>query len=709
MKKQGGPLRTIIVASAAILLLPMSLQSAFAAHETKPVKASPTQAHANITFDWPGIGLSADEQRYARLDQIDAKNINRLGLVSSFDLSEYPHVVTAPVAVNGVIYLAAGLSVIHAVDAESGALLWKYDPEITKQPGANKMRLGWGTRGITYGYGKIYFGTVDGRLIALDAARGKLVWSRMTVAVNDARSITGPPRVFDGKVIIGHGGADYGPVRGYVTTYDAKTGKQLWRFYTVPGNPADGFEDEAQKMAARTWTGEWWKLGGGGTVWNAITYDKALNRIYLGTGNGAPWNQKIRSPQGGDNLFLCSIVALDATTGKYIWHYLINPGETWDYNAAFEMILADLKIHGKTRKVLMQAPKNGFFYVIDRVTGKLISADPLVKVTWASKIDLKTGRPVETPGSRYENGEVLMWPGSIGGHNWLPMSFSPKTGLVYIPVIELPGYFTDKGVDLKHWKPTPQIQLNTGLASTLEAELSTKIGSSRLMAWDPANRKTAWQTDTPAVINGATFATESDLVFQNQVDGNMLVHDAFTGQTLGKIDTGGPSIAPPITFMSHGRQYVAVIAGLTGPIAAANAGFIRMPAREQPKRLLVYALDGKAPMTPFADEARKPLPLLSSDFVVDPQKAGRGLQIYNSTCFLCHGPGAVSAGAAPDLRASATPLSLGALRSVVKDGALKERGMPQFDELNDDDLIALQNYIRMRADKGLEASKSPTP
>jgi quinohemoprotein ethanol dehydrogenase len=705
MKNPGHSWHHAVASCAAILLMSLAAPGARAADAAPPI--NPATATTNV--DWPGIGLSADEQRYVRVNQIDAQNVNRLALVSSFDLSAYAHVVTAPIAVDGVIYFAAGLSVIHAVDAASGTLLWKYDPEITRQPGAKKMRLGWGTRGITYGYGKIYFGTADGRLIALNATTGQLVWSQLTVGVDDARSITGPPRVFDGKVIIGHGGADYGPVRGYVTTYDAATGKQLWRFYTVPGNPADGFEDDAQKLAAKTWSGEWWKLGGGGTVWNAITYDKQLNRIYLGTGNGAPWNQKIRSPQGGDNLFLCSIVALDATTGKYLWHYQINPGETWDYNAAFEMILADLKIHGTTRKVLMQAPKNGFFYVIDRVTGKLISADPLVKVTWASKIDLKTGRPVEVPGSRYENGEVLMWPGSIGGHNWLPMSFSPKTGLVYIPVIELPGFYTDKGIDLKHWKPTPQIQLNTGLASTLEAELSANVGSSRLMAWDPVNRKIVWQNDTPAVINGATFATESNLVFQNQVDGNMLVHDARTGQTLAKIDTGGPSIAPPISFVAHGRQYVAVIAGLTGPIAAANAGFIRMPAREQAKRLLVYALDGKAVMPPLPDDSRQPLPLLASDFAVDQDKAHRGLAIYNATCFLCHGPGAVSAGAAPDLRASPIPLSFDTFRAVVAGGGLKERGMPQFDELSDDDLVALQHYIRLRADKGIATSKGSSP
>ena len=667
--------------------------------------AAPSNVEASRTevskiYNWTGIGLDSDETRFVRLNQITPENINQLGLVSSFDLSGSPHVVSAPVAANGVIYFSSGVSVIHAVDAATGNLLWKYDPEVAKV-NPEKMRIGWGSRGITYADGKIFWGTTDGRLIAISADKGELLWSQMTVEPDDARSITGPPRVFDGKVIIGHGGADYGPVRGYVTAYDQNSGKQLWRFYTVPGNPADGFENKAMEMAAKTWKGEWWKYGGGGTVWNAMTYDKELNRIYLGTGNGAPWNQKIRSPGGGDNLFLCSIVAVDATTGEYIWHYQINPGETWDYNAATEMILADLSIEGKDRKVLMQVPKNGFFYVLDRVTGELISADPVAKVTWAKEIDMKTGRPVENPGMRFENGEeTFMWPGGFGAHTWLPMSFSPKTGLVYVPIIELPGFYTEKGMKIEGWKSTDKIEMNTGVGSAFEMEPTDEVGSSHLLAWDPVKKQAAWDVPTPAIVNGATFVTETNLVFQNQVDGRFVARDALTGKEVWSTNLGGPSVAPTISFMADGKQYIAVTVGIGGPPANANAGFIRMRAREQPKRLLVFALDGKAEM-PLSGNTDRPVPLAVPSFKVDKEKALAGRATFNSVCFLCHGPSAVSGGGAPDLRSSGVPLSYDAMSSVIRDGAMLERGMPIFDELSDEDIVNLQHYIRMRAEDAL--------
>lgn len=650
-------------------------------------------------IDWPGIGYNSDEQRYVDMDQVNAENINRLGLVSTFDLSQYSAVVSAPVEANGTIYLSAGLSVVHAIEAETGKLLWKYDPEVAKL-GGDKMRLGWGTRGITYANGKIYWGTTDGRLLAVNAETGELVWSVMTVEPNDYRSITGPPRVFNGKVIIGHGGADYGPVRGYVTTYDAETGEQLWRFYTVPGNPDDGFESEAMAMAAETWTGEWWKYGGGGTVWNAMTYDKELNRIYLGTGNGAPWNWRIRSPEGGDNLFLCSIVALDADTGEYVWHYQINPAEMWDYNAANEMVLADLEIDGEPRKVVMQAPKNGFFYVIDRESGQLISAEPIAKINWAEKIDLKTGRPVEVPEARYAEKGFFIWPGGFGAHSWLPMSYSPKTKLVYIPVVELPGYYDDQGIDLKNWKAAPQIQMNTGVSSAFDMEPTDEFGESRLTAWDPVAKKAAWIAKTPHVVNGGVISTSSNLVFQNHVDGNFVAYDALTGEKLWSFYLGAPSVAPPITFMANGKQYFAVTTGLTGPPANANSGHIRVNARLQPKRLMVFALDGKVEV-PGGDNLTPEAPLVG-DFKVDEEKAKRGVQVFNATCFLCHGPGAVSGGNAPDLRASPMVLNKELFTSVVRDGILRERGMPNFTELTDEDIELLQHYIRSKADKSLE-------
>jgi quinohemoprotein ethanol dehydrogenase len=409
--------------------------------------------------------------------------------------------------------------------------LWKYDPKVT----GYKMRLAWGSRGMAFWKGKIYAGTQDGRLFAVDATSGKLVWETQTTEPADVRYITGAPRVFNGKVVIGHGGADMGPTRGYVTAYDANTGKQLWRFYVVPGDPAKGFENKAMQMAAKTWRGEWWKFGGGGTVWNSMTYDPEFNRLYLGTGNGDPWNQKIRSPGGGDNLFLCSIVALDADTGEYLWHYQTNPGETWDFNSTMDIVLATLSINGAPRKVLMHAPKNGFFYVIDRENGKLISAQKFAKVTWAERVDLESGRPVEVPGSRYESGEALIWPGSFGAHNWQPMSYSPDTGLVYIPARDLPTYYNDRGVNLESWKPTPldALGVRPGFTATQgSGDVAPDTGTGFLLAWDPVRQKEVWRQSDAGVTNGGALSTHGGLVFQGLADGQFVAYDAVSGAAL---------------------------------------------------------------------------------------------------------------------------------------------------------------------------------
>lgn len=692
----GLDLRFIKKGSALLAGLSVCLIAACSQAKTDPEAVSAAQSGR---VDWAGIGYNSKEQRYVELDQVNADNIDRLGLVSTYDMSQYPFVVSAPVAADGIIYFASGLAVVQAVEASTGKLLWEYDPEVAKH-NPEKMRIGWGTRGVTYAEGKIYWGTVDGRLLAVDAKSGELVWSVMTVEPDDARSITGPPRYFDGKVIIGHGGADYGPVRGYVTAYSADTGEQLWRFYTVPGNPADGFENDAMEMAAETWTGEWWKFGGGGTVWNAMTYDEELNRIYLGTGNGAPWNHRIRSPEGGDNLFLCSIVALDADTGEYIWHYQINPAEMWDYNAATEMVLADLEIDGEPRKVVMQAPKNGFFYVLDRTDGSLISAEPIAKVNWAEKIDLETGRPVEVPEARYTDEGFFIWPGGFGAHSWFPMAYSPKTKLVYIPVVELPGYYDDNGIDIANWEPEPRIQMNTGVTSAFDLDPTDEFGESRLTAFDPASAKEVWRVKTPAVVNGGVIATSTNLIFQNQVDGKFVARDATTGEEIWSYDLGAPSIAPPITFMSGGTQYFALITGMTGPPANANAGHIRFPARSQPKRLMVFALDGNLQI-PDDGILEPEVPIAVPDFAVDEAKVVRGIQAYNATCFLCHGPGVVSGGNAPDLRASYMMLDTDVLTMVLKDGTLQERGMPAFSELSVEDIEAIQHYVRSKANQAL--------
>ncbi len=641
--------------------------------------------------NWPAFGRGFDEQRYSPLNQIDKRTIGRLGLAWSLELNDVWNVSTQPVAVDGVLYFAAGFSVIHAVNAVTGELLWKYDPKVR----GRKMRMAWGSRGMTYYDGKVYAGTQDGRLFALDAKTGALVWETLTTEADDNRYITGAPRAFNGKIIIGHGGADFGQVRGYVTAYDANTGAQLWRWYVVPGNPADGFENAAMAMAAKTWTGEWWKYGGGGTVWNAITYDPEFNRVYLGTGNGSPWNHKLRSPGGGDNLFLCSVVALDADTGEYVWHYQTTPGESWDYNSSMDMVLATIAIDGAPRKVILHAPKNGFFYVIDRETGKLISAEKIGKVTWAERIDLATGRPVEIRGARYENGEALIWPGSGGVHNWHPMAYSPDTGLTYIPVREMAGYYNDEGRDPKTWQMTPNDVL--GLRGFFD-DIPKTAGTSALLAWNPVTQKAAWRVPTPGATNGGVLVTRGGLVFQGQADGRFIARDADTGAELWSYDMGVGTQAPPATYAVDGKQYVTILAGWAGaPMLlgslSAQHGWV---GRAYPRRVLTFALDGHAQLPPSPPPSPTVEKVDDPSFIVDPALAERGKHVYKD-CVICHGTAVVAGGYAPDLRASHVPLSASAFAAIVRDGALENRGMPAFPELSDQDLEALRHYIRERA------------
>jgi PQQ-dependent dehydrogenase (methanol/ethanol family) len=391
----------------------------------RPVTAQRLENADAEPGNWMSHGRTYSEQRFSPLDQINASNLSRLKLAWYYDIDEYRPVEATPIVVDGVMYSTAAWGVVYAIDAATGKQLWKYDPRTDKAWDVHTCCRAV-NRGVAVWNDKVYVGTTDGRLVALNAATGTPVWSKLTIDPAWPYSITGAPRVARGKVIIGNSGADLG-VRGYVTAYDSETGNQLWRFYTVPGNPAGGFENDAMRMAAKTWTGEWWKFGGGGTVYDAIVYDPDLDLVYIGVGNGSPWNQHVRSPGGGDNLFLASIVALNAETGAYVWHYQTAPGEEWDYTATQPIILADLRIEGVVRKVLMQAPKDGFFYVLDRKTGALISAEKFVPTNWASGVDPKTGRPVEIAAAHHPDGKPIeLQPGAYGGHNWNPMSFSPK-------------------------------------------------------------------------------------------------------------------------------------------------------------------------------------------------------------------------------------------------------------------------------------------
>lgn len=645
--------------------------------------------------DWPAYGRTYGEQHFSPLTDINDRNVQSLGLAWSMDLAA-GNPATIPVEVGGVLYVSSGLSIVRAVNAVSGQLLWQYDPKVAERAG-QKLRDAWGIRGIAYWQGKVFTGTQDGRLIAIDAKTGKELWSVLTIDKDDHRFITGAPRVFDGKIIIGHGGADGGNTRGYVTTYDTETGKQLWRFHTVPGNPADGFENTAMEMAAKTWTGEWWKYGGGGTAWNAFTYDAETDTVFVGTGNGAPWNHKIRSPQGGDNLFLCSMIALDAKTGAYKWHYQFNPGESWDYNAAMDMEMADLNIDGKLRKVIMTAPKNGFFYVLDRVTGKLISAEKYTKVTWATKIDLATGRPVEVPGIRYPNGKSFeMWPSYTGAHSWMPMAFSPKAGLVYIPRITSGATYHDRGVDLKNWKRGTGISPRLGAVADPELK-DPQQNTSALVAWNPVTQKQAWQVKTVGGWNGGVLATEGNLVFQGQIDGRFSAYAADSGKELWHFPAQAGILAAPITYQAGGRQYVTVLVGMGTSVGfdARTIGGLTFDYRTQRRRILTFMIGGEASLPPL--EVFKLELEADSDYRPNSALAAQGFSLFNKYCVICHGVNAAGGISAPDLRKSPVPPSAEAFTAIVHGGILASNGMPGFEELPSSDLSALRQYLRSRA------------
>ena len=484
---------------------------------------------------WMSYGRTYSEQRFSPLGQVNEKTVGELGLAWSFDLGTKRGVEATSIVVDGVMYTTSSWSIVHALDARTGKSLWRYDPGVAKDK-AKHACCDVVNRGVAVWQGQVFVGALDGRLIALDAATGLVNWETETVDAALPYTITGAPRVIRGKVLIGNGGAEFG-VRGFLSAYDAGTGDMIWRFYTVPGNPELGFENDAMAMAAKTWNGKWWELGGGGgTVWDAMAYDPELDLLYIGVGNGTPWNQEIRSPGGGDNLFLSSIVALRPDTGEYVWHYQTTPGETWDYTATQHIILADMEIEGADRKVLMQAPKNGFFYVLDRTDGSLISAEKYIDLNWASHVDLETGRPVETPGARYKDAPFTVFPSYLGGHNWHPMSFNPATGLVYIPVLDIPANYAQA----ENFKYRPGVtNLGTdGIMGSLPAELADRkamhsLVKGRLVAWNPQTQKEAWRVEHRGSWNGGTLTTAGNLVFQGTADGKFVAYRADTGEAYG--------------------------------------------------------------------------------------------------------------------------------------------------------------------------------
>lgn len=676
---------------AASQLVPMGAAPA-AAPAAAPTTTSPQVGSA---AEWHGVNGDSAETGFSRLDQINTTNAGQLGLAWYLDLPGEASLQASPIFVDGLLYFTGSYADVYAVDGRTGQLQWKFEPKVWEH-NPMKMNFGFGAnRGAVYANGKVFSSALDGQLFALDAKTGAKLWEAESTDPKGMQTVTGAPRVIGKNVVIGNAGADFGQ-RGYVSAYDQATGKQAWKFFIVPSSPEANKGNAALEAAAKTWKGEFWKKqGGGGGPWDSMTYDAELNRVYVGTGNAYEYDPDLRSPGGGDNLYTASIVALDADTGKYLWHYQVNPRDAWDFDSTQQIILATLKIGGKPRKVLMQAPKNGFYYVLDRSTGKLISAGQIAKQNWAVRIDVKTGRPVERAAIRYEQGAKVIYPFGGGAHSWMRMAYSPATGLVYVPTMQ-------QGTRYYRGEPTG-VEMKVGGLVIGDTPAEPGDGKGTLVAWDPVAQKPRWKVPDATLFNGGTAVTAGNLVFQGTADGWFHAYDARTGAELWKSYVGMGIIAPPAVWSQGGKQYVSVLAGYGGSVAALGGAAIVGWKYAMPRRLLTFALDGKAVLPASPSPTLKVAALDNPDEKLDPMQVAMGKAMFIA-CGACHGKGAVAAGGpAPDLRESPIPLDPEAFQTVVHDGALIAKGMPRFTFFQKPQIEAIRQYVRAQTRAALAA------
>lgn len=648
--------------------------------------------------EWHNRLGDRDKTAYSRLEQINTGNVDELGLEWALELPDESTLEATPIAVEGILYFPGAHSEVYAVDGRTGEQLWKYDPQIWKV-NPFKLTLNFAAdRGVAYAGGRIFVAAFDGRLIALDAKTGKELWSTQTVSPTSLQWITAAPYTFKDKVIVGQAGADMGE-RGFIAAYDQETGERVWRFYPVPGSPEENEGNPLMEKAAETWYGEWWKGKTGGGPWGPVAFDEELNLVYIGSANPGQVDAETIGQHDGDQLYASSLVALNADTGEYVWHYQVNPRDAWDYGSNTQITLADLMIDGKPRKVLMQAPKNGFLYVIDREDGEFISAGKIVKVTWADHIDPKTGRPVEKSNIRFESGDdVVIWPNPAGAHNWQSQSFSPKTGLIYIPA-------QHNGVRYSKNRIEGGVFINGMWVGSEMAD--ERDGKGSLVAWDPVAQKEVWRVMRDNIWNGGVMSTAGNLVFQGTAYGDFNAHDALTGKTLWNFDAGLGIIGAPMSYEVDGKQYIAVLVGWGGSASmGSDVMNVGWKYGANTRRLLAFAIGGNKTLP------KEPGPSLKVDTVDDPSlvideeaaQAGRDLFLQ---CALCHGRDVISAGSpAPDLRESALAMDPQGFREVVKGGALIQRGMPRYDFLSDRQVQQLYHYVRREARKAAKAKQS---
>ena len=592
-------MRTFRWASAALAVGILTFMGASlrAQEASKPVNVdgkvlrSAGTASDSLPGSWLTYGRNQNETRYSTLKQINDTNAKRLGLAWSYVVGAGGgNQEGTPLMWNNTLYGITTWSVVYAFDARTGKELWRWDPEVNQTAVRPKICCGIVNRGIAIYNGMIIAAVNDGRLQALDAITGKRLWESRVAYPQDLYTLTMAPRIAGGKVIIGASGGDK-PTRGFFAAFDAATGHQAWKFYTVPGNPELPAENDAMKAALKTWGGDFWTKGGGGAVWDGFAYDPEANLVYEGTGNAEPWVQKFRGAQGLDNLYTCSILAVDLNTGLLKWHFQTTPNDNWDFDSVQQLMLLDVNIKGKTRKVITQASKNGFFWVLDRITGEFISGAPYVKTNWASGLDAK-GRPIVNPEAYYDADPISLFPTGGGAHNWSPMSYNPATGYVYISVSLMP--FTYAATD--ELKPgTTGYSRGTGDPKPIGGPVigpPTDEGMrAALQAWDPVNQKLAWRINGGGGIGGGTTTTAGNLVFQVINDGRFRAVTADKGEILYEIQTGRTGMAPPITYEVDGNQYVAFQGGLGRPATTVGPNDAKI---EHPPMMFVFALDGKA-------------------------------------------------------------------------------------------------------------------
>ena len=690
-------LKNSLIACAALcfLFLGSGVHSA-------PLGDAELRASDRDAGNWLMYGRTYDDHRYSPLTRINEQNVGKLGLAWAHEFGSSRGLEATPLVQDGVIYTSGNWSVVYAIDAKTGTVRWTFDPRVQRDR-AYFICCDVVNRGVALYHGRVYVGTLDGRLIAIDQRSGTPVWDVSTIDKARPYAITGAPRIAGGKVVIGNAGAEYG-VRGYISAFDADTGKLAWRFYTVPGDPAKGFESKAMADAAKSWSGQWWKVGGGGTAWEGIVYDPALDLLYFGTGNPTAWYRALR--HGGQSLYTASIIAVHAKTGELAWYFQNTPSDNWDFDSTQPLVQADLTIGGRVRKVIMQANKNGFFYVLDRATGEFISGKQFVGgVTWAKGLDPKTGKPIEFPG--IADKPAIISPAPDGAHNWNPMAFSPATGLVYLPA--------KQGTEALHVPDTSWTynadKNNMGSEHDYRGPLKTKLDTmphprGELLAWNPVTQQAAWHAGYPTAVGGGVLATAGNLVFQGRADGILAAYRATDGKQLWSFDAGTGIMAPPVTYQVDGVQYVSVLAGWGGPDGLGNDPSWG-PVKPGYGRLLTFVVGGHATLKPpvFGHSGPPPVPTVAAS--TSPAVIHQGELLFGANCAGCHGQNAV-AGPMPDLR-YANSATLEHIQDIVLGGQRAVLGMPSFKKiLTADQVKAIQAYIVHRArESAAPAMKKP--